>query len=120
MNIVVVEDDLLLGRHFERLLKEADYTVMMSQHALGAIELIDDAKPGVIIVDMLLTGSTALPLLHELQSHDDLAMIPIIMITSLAQDISLETLKPYGVTQVLDKTTMHPSDVVAAVRRVTS
>ena len=119
MNIVLVEDNILLSQHFERVLKKAGHSVATSPHALGAIELIDDVKPEVIILDMLLTGSTALPLLHELQSHDDLAVVPVIMVTSIAADISLESMKPYGVAQLLDKTTMHPEDLVTAVRSVT-
>lgn len=118
MNVVIVEDDVLLGHHFERTLKKAGYAVAVSPHALGAIRLIDDTKPDAIVLDMLLTGSTAMPLLHELQSHDDLARIPVVMVTSLAGDLSLDTLKPYGVTHVLDKTTMHPDDLVAAIRSV--
>jgi len=119
MNVVVVEDDVLLGHHFERILKKAGHTVATSTHALGAIRLIDETKPAVIVLDMLLTSSTAMPLLHELQSHDDLAHIPVIMTTSLAGDLSLETLRPYGVTHVLDKATMHPDDLIAAIRSVT-
>ncbi len=119
MNIVLVEDNILLSHHFERLLTKAGYEVATSPHALGAIHLIDELKPAVIVLDMLLTGSTALPLLHELRSHDDLARIPVVMVTSLAQDIPLETMKPYGVTHVLDKTTMHPNDLIAAVRSLT-
>ena len=116
MNIVLVEDNILLGQHFQRTLEKAGYSVMASPHALGAIELIDETKPGAIVLDMLLTGSTALPLLHELQSHDDLAPIPIIMVTSIAADVSLDSMKPYGVTHLLDKTTMHPDDLVTAIR----
>lgn len=119
MNIVVVEDNLLLSQHFERTLKKAGYDVAVSQHALGAIKLIDEHKPGAIVLDMLLTGSTALPLLHELQSHADLAKIPIVMVTSIAEDVVLSHVKPYGVSAILDKTTMHPDDLVAAIKRLT-
>lgn len=118
MNIVLVEDNILMSQHFERLLQKAGYSVAASPHVLGAIELIDQLKPDVIILDMLLTGSTALPLLHELQSHDDLAPIPVVMVSSLAQDMSLDTMKPYGVRRILDKVTMQPDDLVAAVRSV--
>jgi DNA-binding NarL/FixJ family response regulator len=118
MNVVLVEDNILMSQHFERLLRKAGYTVATSAHALGAIKLIDQLKPDVIILDMLLTGSTALPLLHELQSHDDLAPIPVVIVSSLAQDMSLDTMKPYGVRRILDKVTMQPDDLVAAVRSV--
>ena len=119
MNVVVVEDNLLLSRHFERILTKTGHTVVSSPHALGAIRLIDDTQPDVIVLDMLLTGSTALPLLHELQSHEDLAQIPVIMVTSLAEDMTLEIMQPYGVTHLLDKTTMHPDDLITAIKSVT-
>lgn len=118
MNIVLVEDNILMSQHFERVLQKAGYTVATSPHALGAIKLIDQVKPDVIILDMLLTGSTALPLLHELQSHKDLASIPVVIVSSIAQDLSLESLKPYGVRRLLDKVTMQPDDLVTAVRSV--
>jgi len=119
MNIVLVEDNILLSHQFRRIFEKNGYDVSVSPHAVGAIDLIDEMRPGVIVLDMLLTGSTALPLLHELQSHDDLARIPVVMVTSLAPDLSFETLKPYGVTHLLDKATMHPDDLLAAVRSLT-
>jgi DNA-binding response OmpR family regulator len=118
MKIVVVEDDILLFRHYERILKRADIKAYHATHALEAIDVIDEIHPDVIVADMLLTGSTALPLLHELQSHDDLAKIPVVMITNLAADISLDTLKPYGVKKLLDKMTMKPNDLIDGARSV--
>ena len=58
MKIVVVEDDVLLFRHYERILKRADIEVHHTSHALEAIDVIDEVHPDVIIADMLLTGST--------------------------------------------------------------
>ena len=116
MKVVIVEDDVLLFRHYERILNRAQIDVYHASHALKAIHVIDEVSPDVIVADMLLTGSTALPLLHELQSHDDLAKIPIIVVTNLAADISIDTLKPYGVRKILDKMTMKPDDFIAAVR----
>lgn len=119
MNIVLVEDDGLQARHFQRVLVAAGYDVYIAQHTLGAIELIDDKQPEVIVLDMLLSGSTAMNLLHELQSHEDLAMIPVVVATNLTTDGLSEQLAPYGVRRILDKSTMEPDDLTAAVRCVT-
>lgn len=119
MNIVLVEDDVLLARHFERVLTLGGYRVQSTQHTLGAIELIDNHHPAAIVLDMLLSGSTGMNLLHELQSHEDLAAIPVIVVTNLATDTLATQLEPYGVRRLLDKTTMEPDDLTAAVRSVT-
>lgn len=117
--VVVIEDDVLLAAHFVRILTTAGYDVRTLSHAVGALDLIDEYTPDVVVLDMLLVGSTAMPLLHEMMSHDDLAKIPVVMVTSLAEDITPATLAPYGVVAVLDKATLHPDDLVAAVKKAT-
>ena len=82
------------------------------------MDLIDELKPRVVLLDMLLTGSTAVALMHELQSYKDTGDIPIILCTNLAATIRLDDVAAYGVRRVLDKTTMHPDDIVTAIRSV--
>lgn len=116
MNVVVVEDDEWLAEHYTRVLERAGYTVHHAPHAVSAITVIDAMQPAVIVLDMLLTGTTAMALLHELQSHTDLASIPVVLITNLAGQIRLDDVKQYGVVRIVDKATMQPDDIVAAVR----
>ncbi|MFZ2836135.1 MAG: response regulator [Candidatus Saccharimonadales bacterium] len=115
--IVLVEDDMWLAEQFTRTL--GDYIVHHAPHALAAIDLIDEVKPAAIILDVLLTGATAFTLLHELQSYTDTAMVPIILCTNMATELQLEELESYGVRRILDKATMRPDDLIAAVRSVT-
>ncbi|MNT81546.1 hypothetical protein D3C72_2211510 [compost metagenome] len=70
-------------------------------------------------MDVLLTGTTAFTLLHELQSYTDTAMVPIVLCTNMAAELELEELESYGVRRILDKATMQPDDLIAAVRSVT-
>lgn len=116
--VVVVEDDAWLAEYYLRVLRRAGYEAYHAAHALGAIDVIDDVKPHAVLLDVLLTGTTALALLHELRSHADLAHIPIVLATNLADQISLEDVESYGVKRILDKATMHPEDIVAAIRTV--
>ena len=117
-SVLIVEDDAWLAEQQARILTKADYKVTISPHPIAAIKAIDSVRPDVIVLDVLLTGSTAFALLHELQSYGDTGSIPVILCTNLAGGLSLEDLEPYGVRRILDKTTMLPDDVVAAVRSV--
>lgn len=116
--VVVVEDDAWLAEHYIRVLQRAGYETYHAAHALGAIDTIDSARPHAILLDVLLTGTTALTLLHELKSHPDLAEIPIVLATNIADQIMLSDVESYGVRRILDKSTMHPEDVTAAIRSV--
>lgn len=114
--VVVVEDDMWLAEHYLRILRRVGYETYHAPHAVNAIDIIDDAQPQVILLDVLLAGTTALALLHELQSHSDLAGIPIVLATNLADQIELDDVSSYGVKRILDKATMHPEDIIVAVR----
>jgi len=115
-HVLLVEDDTWLATLQTETLIAADYKVTVAAHATAAIACVDQHVPDVIIVDMLLTGTTALALLHELQSHADTRLVPVILCTNLADSLQLEELAPYGVQRIVDKTTMQPDDIVAAVR----
>lgn len=117
--LVLVEDDPWLAELEISILADAGYEVAHAPHPAAAIEVIDEQQPDVIILDVLLTGSTAFALLHELQSYSDTKTMPIILCTNIAEQFSLDDLKSYGVRRVIDKSTMHPDDLVAAVRSVT-
>jgi len=92
--------------------------VSVAPHAPAAIELVDSFHPEVIVLDVLLAGSTAFALLNELQSYSDTGMVPVILCTNIADQFDAKQLKEYGVKKVVDKTTMYPEDIIAAIRGV--
>lgn len=116
--VLIVEDDEWTAEHEKKVLETAGYTVELAPHALSAIVAVDEVKPDILILDVLLTGSTGFALMHELQSYGDTGAIPIIICTNAAETLQLEDLAPYGVKRILDKSTMHPDDLVAAVRSI--
>jgi len=115
--IVVVEDNAWQAAQYTRVLESNNYDVSIARTAQAAIDVIDDVQPAAIILDLLLPGATAMTLLNELQSHSDLATIPVVIATSSPESLSGATVSPYGVIAVLDKTTMHPDEILTAVRR---
>jgi DNA-binding response OmpR family regulator len=114
--ILIVEDDKWLAEQHARVLKKAGLQPIVTLHAVAAIKAVDDDHPDAIVLDVLLTGSTAFAFMHELQSYSDTGKIPIILCTNLAGDLLLDDVAPYGVRKILDKTTMAPDDLAAAVR----
>lgn len=116
--VLLVEDDAWLAELEASVLVGAGYDVQLAPHAPAAIELVDSFKPEVIVLDVLLAGSTAFALLNELQSYSDTGIVPVVLCTNIADQFDVSKLKEYGVRRVVDKTTMHPDDLVAAVKGV--
>jgi two-component system sensor histidine kinase ChiS len=117
-HILIVEDDTWLAEHFIRTIEAAGMSAETVPHALAAIDAIDTRLPDVLVLDLLLAGPNAFTLLHELRSHEDLAAIPVIVCTNSAGDIAAEDIAAYGVREVLDKATMRPDDLLAAIKRI--
>jgi CheY-like chemotaxis protein len=117
-SVLIVEDDKWLAENYSRVLEKAGYKTAIALNALDAIDMVDDQMPDAIILDVLLTGSTAFAFLNELQSYGDTGVIPVILCTSLAGELLLEDLAPYGVKRIIDKTVMVPDDLTAALLRL--
>ncbi len=115
---LLVEDDLLLAQQFIRILEKDGVAVVYARHAGEAIAAVDEELFDVIILDILLPATSGFALLHELQSYSDTAQVPVIMCTSMASDMRLDELHSYGVRRLIDKVTMEPSDMGAAIRAV--
>lgn len=114
--VLLVEDDAWLAELESETLKQDGFSVTVAPHGYDAIDAIDSVTPDVIILDVLLAGTTAFSLINELKSYSDTADVPIILCTNLADQLELSKLAAYGVVRILDKTTMHPSDISVAVR----
>jgi len=116
--VLIVEDERWLAHQQATTLRNAGYETAVAGHGVSAIGAIDTFSPDCIVLDILLPASTGFTLLHELQSYEDTNGLPIILSTSLADEIDLKDVASYGVKRILNKATMKPDDLVAAVRSV--
>ena len=118
--VLLVEDDAWLADLEVSVLSKEGYEVLHAPNALEAIAAVEEGSlPDVIVVDVLLAGSTGFALLHELQSYVDTTNIPVVLCTNLAEQFDGRDMSEYGIVRVVNKTTMKPSDLVAAVRSLT-
>ncbi|MDR0591623.1 MAG: response regulator [Candidatus Nomurabacteria bacterium] len=110
--IYVVEDDDLMVEHLSRVLKS--YTVKTFSNGLDAIAAVDKKVPDLIILDIVLDGPSGFALLNELQSYTDTSNVPVIICSSMAEELG--ELVDNSVCAVLDKVTMTPDDIRAAAQ----
>jgi len=114
--VLLIDDDEWLTAQYARLLNRSGFATRSVAHALDGIEAIDRLRPSVIILDVFMPGPNGIVLLHEIRSHSDLMQIPIILCTNSASDLDAKNMTAYGVSVILDKTTMKPDDIVTKVR----
>ncbi|MCA9334794.1 response regulator [Candidatus Saccharibacteria bacterium] len=116
-SVLIIESEPWLGDHYESILRKEGFCVDRASHAYAAMDMVDKKMPSAIVMSLLLSGTSGIGLLHELQTYVDTSQIPIVVYGRYT-DITLEDLEPYGVRRFLDSAIMRPEDVVAAVRSV--
>lgn len=89
--------------------------IQIFSDAISAMDQLNTNPPNLILLDILLSGPDGFNFLNELVSYSDTVKIPVIIITSL--DLQSCNLSHYGVIQILQKETMVPQDIAAAVKQ---
>lgn len=122
LEFFILEDDPIFARLFSKSLRRAfpDSTVSTFENAIDAINALPDGctPPSVIILDVLLTGPDGFTFLNEIASYSDLSFVPIIIVSSL--NFPMQTLESYNVRRILNKATMTPQDLPAAISEILS
>ena len=122
LEFFILEDGPIFARLFSKSLRRAfpDSTVRTFENAIDAINALPDGctPPSVIILDVLLTGPDGFTFLNEIASYSDLSNIPIIIVSSL--NFPMQTLESYNVKKILNKATMTPQDLPAAISEILS
>ncbi len=82
--ILIVEDNALNMRLFNGLLQSAGYETIQSVDGSDALEIADDRRPDLIIMDIQVPGRSGLDLTRELKANEELKHIPVVAVTAFA------------------------------------
>lgn len=116
--VLLIEDDPWLGELYAQLLGR-EHHVTWLRDAYDAMEHIDQQRPDVIVLDIMLPWANGVQLLHELASYGDTAAIPVVLFSAaLPDDLDEQALRAYGVVAALDKTTVKPAQVLQTINGV--
>jgi DNA-binding response OmpR family regulator len=100
MKILLLEDDALLSKILTKHLKK-NYEVTSTYDGDSALELVEQKKFDLLILDSNVPGISGLELIKELRSYNDTT--PIIMITAYQDTIHLKTAFTNGCNDYIKK-----------------
>jgi DNA-binding response OmpR family regulator len=89
--IMVVDDDAVIVKMLERILRLEGYDVITAGDGKAALLLLEKAKPDLVILDIMMPGLDGIQVLQIMRQHSD---VPVIMLTAKCEDFSvLQTLE---------------------------
>ena len=84
--IATIEDDGDLLQLLRYNLELKGYNVVSTDSGLDALSLCREARPDLILLDVLLPGVDGLQVFEELKSTDGLRQVPVIFLTALGSE----------------------------------
>jgi DNA-binding response OmpR family regulator len=100
---VLVCDDEAVMRALIRATLEADFEIVEVTSGDATLERTRAERPDLIVLDMMMPGTSGLDVLSELRGDSDLASIPVLMLTARTQSSDRDAALRAGADRFLAK-----------------
>ena len=122
--VLLVDDDVDFVALVRAMLEKEGYAVRTAYDGVECMEAVGDARPDVIVLDVMMPRKNGYDACRELKAREDTAGIPVILLTAVADNVPTTTYSHADAMTVdaedyLEKP-VEPKELVASVRRLTA
>jgi CheY-like chemotaxis protein len=115
--VLIIEDDRDSAYLMSYLFRSAGYDVSCAHDGGGGLEMAEQRRPDVILLDVHMTPMNGLEVARLLRAHDDLSEVPRIAVTAYAMPGRREQMLAGGFTGYISKP-IEPARFVAQVEQI--
>lgn len=87
---VIIDDEPDIRRYIASILEDNGFETKTAEDARAGEDLLLEEPPDLICVDLMMPGRSGIQLFVRLKKNDDLADIPLIMITGIKQEMNID------------------------------
>lgn len=116
--IVIVEDDENLAKMYEERFKAEKFIVVLARDGEEAIQVINEEKPDMILLDLMLPKKGGIGVIQILKSNPVTKDIPVLVLTAYPQDEYKKLAMDDGATDFMSKAEVMPAKVVERVKEI--
>lgn len=114
--IVVIEDNEQSARMASKLLRRADYKVILAEDGETGLTAVFENNPDLVLIDLGLPDIDGQTVIALIRQQEELASVPIIAFTAWPQETAEGMAKAYGCDGVITK----PIDTRAFASQIAS
>ena len=115
--ILVIEDDPGTLRFLKHCLELEGYRVSTSRNGLQGLRMIQQEKPDLIVLDVMLPGLDGYELCHQLRAAPQTEQTPVLMLSAKAREVDRSTGIVVGANDYLAKPA-DPAEIVSRVKNL--
>lgn len=116
--ILIVEDDPLISRLYEKIFTFEKYDVSLAENGEEGLEKARTEHPTLILLDIMMPKMNGLEVLDKLKADPALKTIPVVMLTNLAGDKDAETALTKGAVKYIIKSEYDPKQIAEMVKQI--
>src|SRR5438132_6388530 len=114
--IAIVEDDVAISQMYRIKFEAEGYQVETAENGKLGLELAENMKPDIILVDLMMPEMTGDEMLAKVRATDWGKNIKVIILTNVGEHVIPEKVKQLGVSAVILKADMTPRQVAELVK----
>jgi signal transduction histidine kinase len=115
--ILVVDDEHANIFFLEGVLTEVGYDVCTAYNGNEALQKVNEYKPDVILLDIMMPGISGMDVLEQLISNPETCHIPVIMVTAKSEAEDVELALSKGATEYIKKP-VNETEMLARLKTV--
>ena len=118
MKILFIEDEPNLQRVLSKAFEKEGVSVVQAYDGERGLQLAHDAKPDLILLDLILPKKDGFTVITELKKDPGTKAIPVIVLTNLDRPEDVERVIGLGALTYLVKTNYELKDIVQKVKKL--
>ena len=116
--ILIVEDDPLMARLYEKVFKFEGYEVDVALNGREALDRVRAGKPTLIVLDIMMPEMNGLEVLDKLKADPDTKTIPVVVLTNLAGGQDVEAALTKGAVKYIVKSEYEPKAIANMIKEI--
>jgi CheY-like chemotaxis protein len=114
--ILIVEDDAIIARIYQGLLRSEGFDVHVASDGQSATEFLQDSRPDLVLLDLMLPKKNGLQVLKQIRGTPGLGSLPVIVFSNAYMGSLMRDALREGATHCFAKAQTPPRKVVQAIR----
>ena len=116
--IAIVEDDQVISQMYRIKFESEDFDIETADNGKLGLDLIKSMQPDIVLLDLMMPEMNGDEMLLKLRGEDWGKDLKVIILTNVGEQEIPKEVRELGVSAVILKADMTPSQVVALVKKV--